>query len=109
MDTYRQASQYKQSEPGFWPSPLKPIAYYGLAGNIVRLIEPHSEADPVALLSQIIVAFGSANGCTVQFVEEADKHYLNLFAVMTGSSSKGRKGTSLGQVRRLFQQVDEAW
>ncbi len=109
MNMYRRASQYERSEAMLWPSPIKPIARYGLAGDIVRLIEPHSEADPVALLSQILVAFGNVIGRTAHFIAEADEHYLNLFAVMTGSSSKGRKGTSLGQVRRLFKQVDEGW
>ncbi len=33
-------------------------AYYGIAGEIVKTIEPHTEADPAALLIQIIVAFG---------------------------------------------------
>ena len=30
-----------------WPDPPAPEAYYGLAGDVVRAIEPHSEADPV--------------------------------------------------------------
>jgi len=34
-----------------WPV-MDDAAYYGIAGDIVRTILPHSEADPVALLSQ---------------------------------------------------------
>ena len=30
-----------------WPDPIDRAGYYGLAGEFVRLIEPHSEADPV--------------------------------------------------------------
>jgi hypothetical protein len=45
-----------------YPSPPDDAAYYGLAGDIVRRIEPHTEADPVALLVQILVVFGNVIG-----------------------------------------------
>jgi Bifunctional DNA primase/polymerase, N-terminal/Primase C terminal 1 (PriCT-1) len=92
-----------------WPETPKEEAFQGLAGEIVRVIEPHSEADPVALLVQLLVAFGSAAGRGVHFRVEADRHHANLFAVLIGQTSKGRKGTSLGQARNLLQQVDEDW
>lgn len=88
---------------------LRPAALYGLAGDIVRTISPHSEADPAAILIQTLAAFGSCIGRSAYFLAEADKHYMNLFAVLVGASSKGRKGTSWGQVRRLFESVDAGW
>lgn len=45
-----------------WPDPPDEVAFHGLAGDIVRAIEPHTEADPVALLVQFLVAFGSVVG-----------------------------------------------
>ena len=36
-------------EPSDWPAPPAADAMRGLAGDVVRAIEPHSEADPVAL------------------------------------------------------------
>jgi bifunctional DNA primase/polymerase-like protein len=36
-----------------WPDPLQSDAFYGLAGDVVRIIEPHSEEDPAALLVQL--------------------------------------------------------
>jgi len=45
-----------------WPAPLNSAAFYGLAGDIVRTIEPHTEADPAALLVQALVTFGNAAG-----------------------------------------------
>jgi Bifunctional DNA primase/polymerase, N-terminal/Protein of unknown function (DUF3987)/Primase C terminal 1 (PriCT-1) len=92
-----------------WPETPKEEAFHGLAGEIVRVIEPHSEADPVALLVQLLVAFGSAAGRRAHFRVEADRHHANLFAVLIGQTSKGRKGTSLGQARSLLQQVDDEW
>ena len=34
---------------------------------------------------------------------------MKLFLVLVGPTSKGRKGTSWGHVRRLFRMADEAW
>jgi len=92
-----------------WPDPPADAAYHGLAGEIVRAIEPHSEADPVALLVQLLVAFGSVIGRCAHFLAEADCHFTNLFAAFVGRTSKGRKGSSWSQVRRFFQFVDEDW
>lgn len=91
-----------------WPV-LGPAAMYGLAGDIARTIEPHSESDPIALLVQTFVAYGNVIGRSAYFVAEADWHHTNLYTVLIGISSKGRKGTSLGHVRKLFARVDENW
>jgi hypothetical protein len=88
---------------------LSEDALYGLPGDIVRAILPNSEADPAALLVQSLVFFGNCIGRTAHFVAEDDKHYLNLYALMVGDTSKSRKGTSLGGVRRVFRDVDENW
>ena len=40
-----------------YPQPLGSAALHGIAGDIVQLIEPHTEADPVAVLLQFLVAF----------------------------------------------------
>jgi hypothetical protein len=92
-----------------WPDPLAPEAYHGLAGDIVRAIEPHTEADPAGLLLQLLTAFGSIVGRTAHFRAEADRHYLNLFISLVGATSKGRKGTSWGIVEGLLGQVDSDW
>ena len=39
-----------------------PAVYHGLLGEIVNRIAPHTEADPVAILTQLLVAFGAAVG-----------------------------------------------
>ena len=84
-------------------------ALYGLAGDIVRAIEPHTEAASAALLIQFLVAFGSVIGRSAHFRAEADNHYCNLFAVLVGQSSKARKGTSWGYIKRLFERVTLDW
>jgi len=91
-----------------WPTPA-PEALHGLPGDFVRAIEPHTEADPMALLVQFLVSFGSCMGRGPHYLAEGDKHGGNLFAVLVGVSSKGRKGTSQGRVRPLFESVAPAW
>ncbi|MFL6213321.1 MAG: DUF3987 domain-containing protein [Blastocatellia bacterium] len=92
-----------------WPAAPEQACLHGLAGEIVGMIYPHSEADLSALLVQFLVAFGNIIGRSAHFVAEADAHYLNLFAVLVGPSSKGRKGTSWSQIRRLFSAADANW
>lgn len=92
---------------GVPPLPLK--ALHGLAGEVVRTLEPHTEADPAALLVQLLAGFGSLIGTTAHFVIEADRHYLKINAVLVGATSKGRKGTSWGQVREILRRVDESF
>jgi hypothetical protein len=84
-------------------------ALHGLAGEVVRTIEPHSEADTASLLLQLLVGFGSMVGRGVHTAVEADRHGCNLFCCVVGQSSKGRKGTSWGHIRRLLSQVDTTW
>ncbi len=93
-------------ESDSWPDPLDDAALLGLAGEIVRAIEPHSEGDPVALLVQLLAGIGCLIGRKVHFRAEADHHYSNLFLCMVGATSKGRKGTSWGQISRLLAMVD---
>ncbi len=92
-----------------WPEPLASEALHGLAGDIVRAIEPHTESDPAAILAQVLVSFGSIVGRGPHYRVEGDKHGGNLFAVVVGQSSKARKGTSAGRVRQVFDCIDDRW
>lgn len=92
-----------------WPAPLEPDALHGLAGDVVRTLGPHTEADPTAILFQTLTAFGSAVGGRPFFRTEADRQTGNLFPVLVGETSRGRKGTSFGHVRRLHSIADPEW
>jgi hypothetical protein len=93
--------------PSGWPDPPDAAAYHGLAGEIVWAIAPHTEADPVAVLVQLLVAYGALIGGGAWFEVEADRHYPNEFAVLVGDSSRSRKGSALGHVKRLLGEVQE--
>ena len=88
---------------------LSDKALFGLAGYVVRKIEPHTEADNAALLVQFLAGFGSLIGKTAYFQVGADKHYTKLNAVIVGASSRARKGTSWSEIERLLIRVDESF
>jgi DnaB-like helicase N terminal domain len=92
-----------------WPEPPDPRAFHGLAGEVVGLIEPHTEADPTAILGQFLVAVGSLIGRSAHFRVNATRHYTNLFLVIVGNSAHARKGTSWDVVSWLLKAVDPPW
>jgi hypothetical protein len=104
----KSVSRYKPVDNQLWPE-LPPEALFGLAGEIVGVIEPHSESDPVALLTQFLAAFGNAVGRGPYFVAEADQHFTNLNLCIVGETAKAKKGTSWGHVLRMFKIIDESW
>jgi len=91
-----------------WPT-ISKQAFHGIAGEFVRLVEPQTEADPAALLIQFLSATGNIIGSNAHFRVEADKHYLKINPILVGETSKGRKGTSLGYIKSLYQKVDPDW
>jgi hypothetical protein len=92
-----------------WPRPPRAAAFTGLAGEIARAIEPHSESDPLAILAQLLVCFGSAIGRGAHYAVEATEHHANEFAVLVGPTAKARKGSSWDHVQRIFAEVDPDW
>ena len=53
----RQSDGHSPAIPDFWPK-IDDAAYFGLVGDIVQTILPHTEADAVALLIQTLVMAG---------------------------------------------------
>ncbi len=94
--------------PASWPT-MAPEAFHGPAGDFVRLAEPHTEADRVALLVQLLVAFGNVAGRGPHFKVEASRHGANLFAVFVGETAKARKGTSAAHVLGLVESLEPDW
>ena len=97
------------STPRKWPQSLAPGAFHGLAGDIVRAIAPHTEADAASLLLQFLASFGNALGRGPHGVAESDRHGTNIDIVLVGETSKGRKGSSWGRVKDLLLQADRQW
>src|SRR5262249_1106148 len=91
-----------------WPT-MDDAAYYGVAGEIVNTIDPHTEADRVAILIQLLAGFGNVVGSNPYYQVESDRHHANLFGVLVGKTSKARKGTAAGRVRAILHHADELW
>jgi hypothetical protein len=85
-----------------FPGPLADEAFHGMAGEIVRALEPETEADPAALLMNFLVLFGNAVGRSPHARGGATKHCANLFGVLAGRTGDARKGTSYDPIQDLF-------
>src|SRR5262245_37329363 len=91
-----------------WPV-IDAAAYHGFAGEVVRVIGPHSEADPVGLLIQLLTCTGNIVGRRRHYRHESSRHHPNLFGALVGQTSKGRKGTSLERIRDVIKTADSLW
>ena len=104
----KQKKEFEEAETKIKPFPVpNEKCFDGLAGDFVRLIEPHTEASPMALLAQFLVYFGNIIGRTAYMQIEGDRHFTNLFCIVIGNTAQGRKGTSFGRVSQIFRGIDE--
>ncbi len=94
---------------GAWPDELDPVALYGLPGDIVRALEPYSEADPVALLMHTLVGAGAAVGPQCYALAGDARHPGRLFATLVGETSRGRKGSAQHPTERLLRLADSSF
>ena len=92
-----------------WPAPIAPAAFHGLAGEVVRAVEPHSEADPAALLVLTLAAFGNACGRGPGWEIGGTFHATNIFVIVVGRTSDGRKGTGWDAIKPVFARADPEW
>jgi uncharacterized protein DUF3987 len=97
------------SDDARWPDPLAEAAYQGLAGDMVRLLEPQSEADAVALLVHPMILVATLGGRTPCIRVAEDVHRLNEFVLFCGDTGKARKGLSAGYARRVADALDPEW
>ena len=75
-----------------WPAPLAKEAWHGLAGEAVRTMEPHTEADPAALLLDLLVSFGSMVGRHAYFVADGAWHHFAVVMNRDGGSLVAKVG-----------------
>ncbi len=94
-------------EPG-WPE-LDEAAYFGLPGEFVKAVEPHSEADPVGILLHILIGAGNMIGSGPHAMVEHAAHPARLNALSIGRTASGRKGTAWHPVRYVLSNVDSDW
>lgn len=108
FDLLTSSTSYFVDNSAAWPTLNREKVLYGLAGEIVKTIEPHTEADTAALLLQFLTAFGNIVGRAAPFITDGAAQYPNLFTVIAGGTSAG-KGTAWAHVRNIFKDVEPEW
>jgi hypothetical protein len=69
---------------------FSPAALYGPAGEIIRRLEPDTEADPAAMYAQLLAGVGSLIGNGTYFVADGARHHPNLFTIICGRTAAFR-------------------
>jgi hypothetical protein len=91
-----------------WPVPA-PEIFHGIAGEIVRAADPHTEGDPVAVMLSLLIGFGNAIGRGPHWSVSGTKHFMSLFGVTVGPTGSGRKGTAWGTAKFFLRDLDPDW
>ena len=79
-----------------WPAAPAEAAFHGPAGEFVLRTEPHSEAHPMALLAQFLVAFGTACGRGAHYTIEADRSLSERVLRARGTFREGTQRLVVG-------------
>ena len=88
--------------PPAFPAPMAEAAFHGIAGRAVRIISPHTEAAPEALLLRLLSAVGCVAGRGPHFTVGGTRHPALIYPVFVGPTKTGCKGQSYNDVMRLL-------
>jgi hypothetical protein len=102
--TSKNNSPISELTPGVvpWPKPINETGRYGIAGEFLNLVEPHTEADPNALLLTFLTYAGNLMGRNFFVHAGADQHFGNLYTCLIGNTGYGRKGSSMAAVEKFY-------
>ena len=106
LNGHRTTKQEERTKPDLWPEPLGPAAHHGLIGDAVRVICPHSEADPAALTLTLLIGCGFLIGPRVRFRVGSVTHSTNSNGLLVGDTARARKGTSWNDTVQVLHRVD---
>src|SRR5262249_16041083 len=81
----------------------------GIVGEVVGTFEPVTEASPVAMALQFLVAIGNAVGRQPHFQVGETRHGLNEFVAIVGRTSSARKGDGKNAALRAIEEADPQW
>lgn len=90
-----------------WPV-LAPDALYGVAGEIVERVAPHTEAHPAGILASLLTICGVVAG-RERVLFQGGVHAANVYTLLVGESGVGRKGTAVGIAERVVDQAVPGW
>jgi len=78
----------------------------GLAGQFVELYDPHTEADPAAVLHVFLASVGCHFGPGYYIAGGNTRQAPKVWPVITGDTSTGAKGTALAVVKSFWRDHD---
>jgi hypothetical protein len=88
------------------PKPtIRDEAFYGLAGEVIRLLEPVLETDRAAILSNFLATAGVLFQHEAYSKVVADRHYPADFYLTVGQSAVSRKGTTTNAMLEVIERV----
>jgi hypothetical protein len=90
--------------------PVTPVladeAFQGLPGRVVRAVEPHTEADPAALLITLLAAVGVMLDRVAYLLAGDSEHAARVWPLIIGKTAGGLKGTSWSAIARIILAAD---
>ncbi|RIK08036.1 MAG: hypothetical protein DCC47_16025 [Acidobacteria bacterium] len=101
-------TDYVIPRPPGWPK-LASAAMHGVLGEIVTVLEPDTEADPPAILANLLAMAGNAIGAGPHARIGGDLHPARLHVAIVGDTARARKGTAHGMARWVMRHADEGW
>jgi len=92
------------------PYPLRrdSPAYQGKIGDLIKVIAPHTEACPEAILTGLLTGIGNILGNNIK-INAGRLQKPNLYSVIIGRSSQSRKGTAISIAEKLLAYIDPDW
>jgi hypothetical protein len=101
-------------EPLPKPAPRKKVGldhpmFYGPIGDIVREIDPMTEASPIGVLASLLTMCGNYLGRDFYVPVGADRHFPTLHTLLIGSSALARKGTAGNLGLLVMREIDKDW
>ncbi|MER5867639.1 DUF3987 domain-containing protein [Kitasatospora sp. NPDC002040] len=90
----------RPARPG--PTP-DPEVFCGWVGETVHALDPTTEADPVAILVNLLSAGGAVIGPGPFLWIGNDRHPALIWALTVGATAAGRKGAASNTVKRLLK------
>jgi hypothetical protein len=88
-----------------WPQ-LDQAALHGPIGDYVTAAASHTEADPVAILAQLLAGVGCLANSGTYALAGNDQHPAALYVGVVGQTAKAKKGTSWAAARIVLSSID---
>ena len=93
---------YRQVNSSDFPADANKKMFYGITGEITKLICDGTENKPEAVAAQFLCMFGNGIG-HAPFITQDKDHGTNINAAIVGPTAGGAKGSSLNATKRVFK------